>query len=64
MVGPISNSKKFYTGVSLDSEVAAYLDRIAREMGWTRSLVLNFILREHARWHGQFGFSESLSTIE
>jgi hypothetical protein len=45
--------KKFYTGVSLDREVVGYVDRLAREMGWTRSLTLNFVLREHARWHGQ-----------
>lgn len=64
MSAPYSQNKKFYTGVALDSELAAYVDRIAREMGWSRSLVLNFILREHARWHGHGSLSERLTTIE
>jgi hypothetical protein len=41
-----SNSKKFYTGVAFDPEIIAYLDELSRKIGTTRSLALNFILRE------------------
>ena len=44
---------KFYTGVSLNQEVVTYLNDIAKRMGWTRSLVIDFIVREHARQNGQ-----------
>jgi hypothetical protein len=53
MTSQTRQSKKFYTGVSLDREVVGCVDRLAREMGWTRSLTLNFVLRDHARRHGQ-----------
>jgi hypothetical protein len=47
------NPKKFYTGVAFDPEVITYLDQLSRKIGMTRSLALNFILREHARRHGE-----------
>jgi hypothetical protein len=41
--------KKFYTGVALEFDVVEYVDRVARDLGWTRSLALNFLLRDYAR---------------
>ena len=41
--------QKFYTGVSLDPEVLEYLDDLVSQTRWSRSLVLNTIIREHAR---------------
>jgi hypothetical protein len=46
------NKKKFYTGVAFAPEVAKYVDQIAERMGWNRSVVIDFIIREHARQSG------------
>ena len=43
-----SKTGKYYTGVALDREVTAYLDDIAKRMGWSRSVALNYIVREYA----------------
>ncbi len=40
---------KFYTGVSLDRDVAEYLEALVEHTRWNRSLVLNAVVREHAR---------------
>lgn len=45
----INKHNKFYTGVSLDRDVAEYLDLLAEQTRWNRSLVLNAVVREHAR---------------
>ena len=41
---------RFYTGVSLEPEVSAYLDDLARRMNMSRSWVLNTIVHEYARY--------------
>jgi hypothetical protein len=51
--GPKAKLEKFYTGVAFDREVAVYIDEIAERMGWSRSLVLDLIVREHARNSGE-----------
>jgi predicted transcriptional regulator len=43
------NSKKYFTGVSLDPDVQQYLDDLARRMGMSRSWVLNTIVYEYAK---------------
>lgn len=52
---------KFYTGVSLDRDVARYLDLLAERTRWNRSLVLNAVVREHARLVGERGGGKDLS---
>jgi predicted transcriptional regulator len=47
-----TKTRKYYTGVSLDREVTAYLDEIAERMGWSRSITLNYIVREYASRKG------------
>jgi len=47
----MSTSKKqsrYYTGVSLEPEVSAYLDDLAHRMRMSRSWVLNTIVHEYA----------------
>ena len=46
---PSKKQSKFYTGVSLDRDVAEYLDVLVEQTRWNRSLVLNAVVREHAR---------------
>ena len=47
----MSNKKsRFYTGVSLEPEVSAYLDDLAQRMRMSRSWVLNTIVHEYARY--------------
>jgi predicted transcriptional regulator len=47
-----TNVKKsrYYTGVSLEPEVSAYLDDLAQRMGMSRSWVLNTIVTEYAHF--------------
>lgn len=40
--------RKYYTGVSLEREVTAYLDDLSQRMGMNRSWVLNTIVHEYA----------------
>ncbi len=40
---------RFYTGVSFEPEVSAYLDELAVRMGMSRSWVLNTIVYEYAK---------------
>jgi hypothetical protein len=44
------NNSRFYTGVSLEPEVSAYLDDLAQRMRMSRSWVLNTIVHEYARY--------------
>ena len=41
---------KVYTGVSLDSDVADYLEVLVEHTRLNRSLVLNAVVREHAKF--------------
>ena len=41
-------NSRFYTGVSLEPEVSAYLDDLAQRMRMSRSWVLNTIVHEYA----------------
>ena len=41
---------RYYTGVSLEPEVSAYLDDLAQRMRMSRSWVLNTIVHEYARF--------------
>lgn len=43
-------SARFYTGVSLEPEVSAYLDELAFRMRMSRSWVLNTIVHEYAQY--------------
>ena len=43
-------NSRFYTGVSLEPEVSAYLDDLAQRMRMSRSWVLNTIVHEYARY--------------
>jgi len=43
-------STRYYTGVSLEPEVSAYLDDLASRMRMNRSWVLNTIVTEYARY--------------
>jgi predicted transcriptional regulator len=43
-------TNRFRTGVSLEPEVSAYLDDLARRMGTNRSWVLNTIVYEYAKF--------------
>jgi len=43
------NSKRFYTGVSLEPSVVEYLDDLSKRMGMSRSWVLNTIVYEYAK---------------
>jgi predicted transcriptional regulator len=46
-----SKSKsRYYTGVSLEPEVSAYLDDLAHRMRMSRSWVLNTIVHEYAKF--------------
>jgi predicted transcriptional regulator len=45
-----SVKNRYYTGVSLEPEVSAYLDDLARRMRMSRSWVLNTIVHEYARY--------------
>jgi predicted transcriptional regulator len=42
--------QRFYTGVSLQPEISAYLDDLALRMGTSRSWVLNTIVYEYAKF--------------
>jgi hypothetical protein len=42
-------SNRYYTGVSLEPEVADYLNDLAQRMGMNRSWVLNTIVYEYAK---------------
>jgi len=42
-------SPRYYTGVSLEPEVSAYLDDLASRMRMNRSWVLNTIVHEYAK---------------
>ena len=46
-------SSRFYTGVSLEPDVSAYLDDLAQRMGMSRSWVLNTIVYEYAKFMEQ-----------
>jgi len=41
-------NNRYYTGVSLEPGVSAYLDDLAQRMGMNRSWVLNTIVHEYA----------------
>jgi len=43
-------NSRFYTGVSLEPEVSAYLDDLAHRMRMSRSWVLNTIVHEYAKF--------------
>ncbi len=43
-----TKSERFYTGVTLDPEVLAYLNDLTGRMGMSRSWVLNTIVQEYA----------------
>jgi hypothetical protein len=43
-------SNRFYTGVSLEPQVAEYLNDLSTRMGMSRSWVLNTIVYEYARF--------------
>jgi predicted DNA-binding protein len=42
-------SNRYYTGVSLEPEVADYLNDLSQRMGMNRSWVLNTIVYEYAK---------------
>ena len=41
------SSKRFYTGVTLQTDVRQYLDQLARQLDRPRSYLINAIVREH-----------------
>jgi hypothetical protein len=43
-------NNRFYTGVSLEPQVAEYLNDLSLRMGMSRSWVLNTIVYEYARF--------------
>ena len=45
-----TKGNRYYTGVSLEPEVSAYLDDLAKRMRMSRSWVLNTIVHEYARF--------------
>ncbi len=45
-------SRKVQTGVTLDRPVIEYLDQIAKEEERTRSMVINRIVKDHAKRQG------------
>jgi hypothetical protein len=47
------NRKKFNTGITLAPDVARYLNALVTELGWNRSMIIDFIVREHARQSGR-----------
>lgn len=47
---PQLKKNRHYTGVSLEPEVAGYLDDLARRMQMSRSWVLNTIVHEYAKF--------------
>jgi predicted transcriptional regulator len=49
MSDPTNLSNRFRTGISLEPEVAAYLDDLAFRMRSSRSWVLNTIVHEYAK---------------
>ncbi len=49
-----SKRGKYYTGVALDREVTAYVDDMAHRMGWSRSITLNFIVRDYVQRKGDY----------
>lgn len=50
-------SSRYYTGVSLEPEVSAYLDDLATRMRMNRSWVLNTIVNEYAKYIEQKNLS-------
>ena len=48
---------RYYTGVSLEPEVSAYLDDLAHRMHMSRSWVLNTIVHEYAKFIEQKNLS-------
>ena len=44
-----NSSNRYYTGVSLEPEIIAYLDDLAGRMGMNRSWVVNTIVYEYAQ---------------
>jgi len=46
----IRKANRFYTGITLDTEVLKYLDDLADRMHMSRSWVLNTIVHEYAHF--------------
>lgn len=53
----MARDSKFYTGVTLDRDVVAYLGALQKKLGRDRSYLINALVKEHRRSNG----SNSLS---